>query len=284
MSVNFKKIGLAIAFSPTSETLLREATKYTLLFQAELILIHVGNHSVVEEEKMKALLKAVTVQPIILWRKGSPTEEILKACQQEGIDLLVAGALKKENLLQMYIGTVARKIMRKANCSVLLIQNPEAEESPIQNIVVNAEDSPFIEQAIEVGCYIGQLQKAQWIHITRELKLLGLALSANEQCTEDEYHESMQGMVREEVIEVEKILGKIPHQNLKVNIKMLSGKSGYELAKFSERKKADLLIVGAPERRFYLLDRIFPHDLEYIFANLPCSLLVVNFRKQSKNG
>jgi hypothetical protein len=88
----------------------------------------------------------------------------------------------------------------------------------------------------------------------------------------------MQGMVREEIDEVEKILARIPRENLKVNIKMLSGKSGYELARFAERKKAELLIVGAPARRFSLFDRVFPHDLEYIFANLPCNLLIINPR------
>jgi len=276
MVAPFKKIGLAIAFSPTSKALLSEAERLSVSHKSELVVIHVGAQGVEEEQKMEELTRPVKIKPTILWRKGDPANEILKACKQENIDLLIAGALKKENLLQNYIGTVARKIMRKANCSVLMIQNPGAQIKPIQNIVVNAEDSPFVKEAIALGCLIGQLENTQWIHITRELKLLGLTLSANEQCTEDEYHESKQEMVREEIVEVEKILSRVPHENLKVNIKMLSGKSGYELARFAERKKADLLIVGAPERRFSLLDRIFPHDLEYIFANLPCNLLVVN--------
>ncbi len=284
MSIHFDKIGLAIAFSPTSQALLTEAARLAVQLSAQLVVVHVGDRSAVEEAKMNELIQSVAhfnLTPIILWRKGEPVEEILKVCKSENIDLLVAGALKKENLLQNYIGTVARKIMRKADCSVLMIQNPIAERKPIQNIVVNAEDSPYVEQAIEAACHIGQLENAQWVHIARELKLLGLALSANEQCTENEYHDSMQGMVREELEQVEKILARIPHPKLKVNIKVLSGKAGYELARFAERKNADLLIVGAPARGFTLFDRVFPHDLEYIFANLPCNLLVVNPKKQA---
>lgn len=283
MKVQFKRIGLAVAFSPTSQALLTEACRWTSLHRAELVLVHVGPRTPAAEEQMRQLVGTVSITPTILWREGNPVKEILTFCKSENIDLLVAGALKKENLLQNYIGTVARKIMRKADCSILMIQNPSVESKLVQNIVVNAEDSPFVEQAIEVACAIGEWRKTQWIHITRELKLLGLALAANEQCTEDEYHESMQGMVREEVDEVEKMLGHIPHQHVKINIKMLSGKSGFELALFAERKKADLLVVGAPERRFSLLDRIFPHDLEYIFANMPCDLLVVNPKKK-KHG
>jgi nucleotide-binding universal stress UspA family protein len=281
MSGYFKKIGLAIGFSPTSKALLKEACRLANLLNAQLVLVHVGVHGSQEELKMSELIQSVTMgdlKPTVLWREGDPVKEILKICNNESIDLLIAGALKQENLLQNYIGTVARKIMRKANCSILMIQNPNEQKGPVNNIVVNAEDSPYIEDAIKVACYFGKIENAQWIHIARELKLLGLALSANEQCTEDEYHESMQGMVREEIDEVEKILNRIPHDNLKVNIKMLSGKSGYELARFAERKKADLLVVGAPARRFSFLDRVFPHDLEYIFANLPCHLLVINPR------
>lgn len=284
MSIQFKKIGLAIAFSPTSQAILKEAAKWAVHFNAQLVLMHVGGHSAEEDAKMGKLIESVDLfyrKPIIVWREGRPVDEILKVCQSEKIDLLVAGALKKENILQNYIGTVARKIMRKADCSVLMIQNPTEERKPTRNIVVNAEDSPHIEQAIEAACTIGQLENAQWVHIARELKLLGLALSANEQCTENEYHDSMQGMVREELDEVEKMLARIPHPKLKVNIKVLSGKAGFELARFAERKNADLLIVGAPARRFSLFDRVFPHDLEYIFANLPCNLLVVNPKKSA---
>ena len=39
---------------------------------------------------------------------------------------------------------------------------------------------------------------------------------------------------------------------------------------------ADLIVLGAPERRFRLFDRVFPHDQEYIFADMPCHLLMVN--------
>jgi hypothetical protein len=50
------------------------------------------------------------------------------------------------------------------------------------------------------------------------------------------------------------------------------------------RKHADLLIVGASPRKFSFFDRVFPHDLEYIFGDLPCNLLMVSKRKEAGNG
>lgn len=284
MGFNVQKIGLAIAFSPTAGALLAEACRLAKLFDSQLILMHVGNRNAEEDKKLNELIQTVNLLGVtykIIWRIGNPATEILHVCQEENIDLLVAGALKKENLLQNYIGTVARKIMRKSDCSVLMIQNPTKNPSPLRNVVVAAEGSPHVELAVETACQISRLENAQWIHIVRELKLLGLTLAVNEQCNEEEYAESKQGMVREEVEQVEKMLARIPHEGQKINIKMLSGKSGFELAIFTEKKKAELLIVGAPAQRLSLVDRLFPHDLEYIFANLPCNLLVVKPRKKT---
>ncbi len=279
--IQFQVIGLAIAFSPTARAMLAEASRLINQSKSKLILIHVGVHGPEEEGKINEMLLEARLNPSnvkVLWKSGDPVKEILKTCKEEKIDLLLAGALKKENLVNHYLGTVARKIMRKADCSVLMITNPSLESKPLKNIVVNAEDSPYAEHAIYAACHWNQAIPGTWIHIVRELKLLGLALSANEQCTEAEYAQSKQNMMREETAEVEKMLQRIPHDKLKINIKLLSGKSGFELARFANRKEADLLVIGAPRRRFSLFDRVFPHDQEYIFNDLPCNVLVVQPR------
>jgi len=280
---SFQKIGLAIAFSPTAEAMLAEAVRLAQLFSAELVLVHVGNHGGEEEQKIARLAQAVNLKSTykIVWRQGDPVKEILKACQEEQIDLLVAGALRKEKMVKHYVGSVARAIMRKADCSVYMVNNPSVTPQANQQIVVNAEDSAHVERAIAIGCRMAELEKSLWVHIVRELKLLGLTLTANAQTTEQEYSDYKQSLMQDEIDSVEKILSSIPHEKIKINIKMLSGKSGFELCKFVERKQADLLVVGAPPRRLSFFDRVFPHDLEYVFAELPCNLLVVNQQKQN---
>ena len=275
----FNRLGFALAFSPTAEAMLTETARWAKIFQAELILMHIGPHGEKEEVLLQEILKNVDLsnQPYkIIWEEGDPADKILKVCDLQKIDLLIAGALKKENLVHYYVGTIARKIMRKAVCSLMMIANPSVEPHPLKNIVVNAEDSPFLEETLNVACHIASKEENAWVHIVRELKLLGLALAATDQHSEDEYAEVKQHLLKDEIVEVEKMLGRIPHDQIKVNIKMLSGKSGFELCKFAERKQADLLVVGSPARRFYLFDRVFPHDLEYVFADMPCNLLIVH--------
>lgn len=280
-------IGLAIAFSPTAEHMLAEADRLALQFKARLVLIHVGEHGPKEEQLMQSLLASRNISRDLItvrWETGEAAHAILKACDGEKIDLLLAGALKKENLLHYYLGTIARHIMRRANCSVLLLTNPMIEPKGIKNIVVDAGESLHVEESISLACQFGKKEKGSWIHIVRELKMYGLAMSASDQSSEDEYENIRHGMVREEIEKVEILLKKIQHDDLKINIKVVAGKSGFELAQFARRKQADLLVVSAPPRRFKFFDRLFTHDLEYVFADLPCDLLIVQPGKEDNHG
>ena len=283
-----RKIGLAVAFSPRIEALLAEAARLKKMWDAELLLIHVGERKDDLELRLQQLLASAGLgadsSVKIVWETGKASERILSTCRKERIDLLIAGALKKENIVQYYVGTVARKIVRKADCSVLLLTNPSKDPQPFQNLVVNAEDSPFVEEAIITACHIGLKDKSEWLHVVREIKMYGLTMTVSEQYSEEEYENVRQNLLKDEISNVEKILQRIPHEGLKVNIKLVSGKSGFELAKFAQRKEADLLVVGASPRRLSLFDRVFTHDQEYLFADLPCNLLIVNPRKEGSRG
>lgn len=283
-----KKIGVAVAFSPRIEAILAEAARMKEMWGAELILIHVGTHGEKETTRLNQLLLQTglnrSADVRIFWEEGKPSQRILAICKKENVDLLIAGALKKENLLQYYLGTIARKIIRKADCSVLLLVNPSPTPKQFKNIVVEADDRPHVEQSLHTACRIALNDQSSWLHIVRELKLYGLTMTAAEQCSEQEYEDMRHKLVQAEIETVEKILQEIPHEGIKINIKLVSGKSGFELTQFTQRKQADLLIVGAPERRFSFFDRVFTHDQEYIFADLPCNLLIIHPRKEGVNG
>lgn len=280
MAGPFRKIGVAIAFSPRLRALLAEAARLKILWNAELTLIHVGIKTIQEEKLLAEHLNAVGLSDFAgvktFWEHGKPIDCILNRCKKEGIDLLIAGALKKEKFIHYYLGTVARKILRKAECSVLMLTDPSITPLPFQNIVVNAENSEFIGEALRAATEIAKADHTHWLHVVREIKLYGLTMSASENSSEEEYERLRQSLVRDEIASVQRMMQGIPHDEIKINIKLVAGKSGFELSKFAEKKKAQLLIVGAPPKRFSIFDRVFPNDLEYIFADLPCNLLIVH--------
>ncbi len=122
------------------------------MWNAELILIHVGRRGDKEIARLNQLLDSTGLNETgdvkIFWEEGKPSQRILATCKKENVDLLIAGALKKENLVQYYLGTVARKIIRKADCSVLLLTNPSITPQPFKNIVVDADDRPYVEESL----------------------------------------------------------------------------------------------------------------------------------------
>jgi nucleotide-binding universal stress UspA family protein len=278
----FQRLCLAFAFSPRVEALVSEAARLTRVFNGRLSVLHVGVCTIDEKNRIVAMVQKHGLadnQFEILCEAGSPSKVILSVCKREKIDLLIAGALQKENIIKYYLGTIGRTILRKADCSVLMLMNPA--EGALNNIVTLAEDSPYVEDAIALSCKLAQASNTKWLHIVRELKMYGLTLTAMEQNSEQEYDQQRHQLLKEEIDKVEDMLCKVPHDDVKVNIKVISGKSGFELARFAEKKHADLLIVGAPERRFRFFDRLFRHDLEYIFADMPCNLLIVHGKRHA---
>ncbi|MDE0560429.1 universal stress protein [Algoriphagus sp. NF] len=273
----YTKIALAIAFSPRIEALIAEVKRLVLLFDTELLLIHVGTKTPQLEEKLDQLLQRHGCDKLrikVLWLEGKPVKMILKACEEEKVDLLVAGALKQEGLFKYYMGTVGRKIIRKAPCSVLTLIEPKVETSEFSRIVINGTQLEFTPQVIEQGLEFSKIVKADLVSILNEIKLYGLQMGTAGEDSEDEISQTRRRLVQNEIEYVEKIIDKLDKGNLKINIKVTGGKWAVELARFCEKTDANLLVVG-DDRRLNFFDRLFPHDLEELLSTLPCNLLIV---------
>ncbi|HSI74618.1 MAG TPA: universal stress protein [Lunatimonas sp.] len=273
----YRKIALAIAFSPRIEALIAETKRLKDLHQASLVLIHIGKKTQELEQKLLAILEKHAVDPKqtkIIWEEGKPAKKIIQICNTENVDLLVAGAMKKEVLFTYYLGSIARKIIRKAACSVLVLIEPSDQPAPFKKIVINGTQQPQTPFVISKAVEICKLEQASQVFILNEIKMYGLQMATIGEENEEEASKQRKKMVNEEIHYVEDILKTIDHEGLKINIKITSGRWAHELAKFSEGIHADLLILGGHENLTFF-DRLFPHDIEDILGNLPCNLLIV---------
>lgn len=272
----YQKIALAIAFSPRMEALIAETKRLVDIFQSELILIHVGEKTLDLDQKLSKVLveRGLPVNTKVLWKSGKPTKSIIGTCEEEKVDLLVMGALKKEGFLTYYIGSVARKVIRKASCSVLTLIDPKESTTIFSKIVINGTQLSYTPFVLSQGLAFSKIVNASIVNILNEIKMYGLQMSAASEDSEKEASLVKRQLVKDEMQYVEDILEEIETGDLKINIKVTGGKWAIELAKFSERIEADLLIVG-DENRLNFFDRIFPHDLEDLLSTLPCNLLIV---------
>lgn len=86
-------------------------------------------------------------------------------------------------------------------------------------------------------------------------------------------------LAQEELDKVHELVTGISNKSgIEITEKQVKGKPGFAVRQYAETKKADLLMINSPDMRYGLIDRIFPHDMEYILEDLPCSVMIVHSR------
>jgi nucleotide-binding universal stress UspA family protein len=279
----FRKIAVAVAFSPRVEAILAESKRLQDLFKAEMIFIHVGEKNLQQEQYLKHLLHRFGLDASanqLLWEVGDPVEVIIDKCKELDVDLVVAGALEKESLLKYFLGSVARKLSRRAKCSVLMLREPDILSKPVKRIVVEGSDHPKTVNTVDVAVYVAKQTHADDVTIVQESDVSKMALIRSDVFSDEESEEHKEKIFEDENKRLDDILKCADCGTLKVNVERIDGKPGYVITQYAREQKADLLVLNSPDTKLNLIDRVFPHDIEYALADLPCDLLIVHSRVQ----
>ncbi|MFL2600397.1 MAG: universal stress protein [Flavobacteriaceae bacterium] len=278
---NFKTLLIGFAFSPNLKANVFEATRLAYYFNAKLFFLHVGEKTKAKENTFLDILKLPKESPEkieILWEKGDPVNVILSACVRYKIDLLLLGALKRENVLKFYMGSIARKITRKASCSVLLLIDPSIERKPSQHAVVNAFESPQTEPTINAAFHFASDLNINKITLVEEINRSEHDLDVYDDKSLRRATLKKEKIKRREYSRVNQILKKIP-KSYKDNIKIISqsifGTRGYSIGHYAKLVRADVLIMNASETKKTFLSKFFPKDLDYILRELPTNVLII---------
>lgn len=277
----FETIAVAISFSPRCQPILQEAKRLSDALGASLLLLHIGEKTREKEQELDKMISSTGVneqRSRVIWMEGDPVDTILKLCKLNIVDLLVLGALEKENLLKFYIGSIARNISRKAKCSVLLLTNPGQEAPKYKKIIVNGAENPKTIHTINTAFYLAKNLKVKEVTIVNELNIPGLAMAIADDSTAPEAKEIKKHISEDEEEKLQHIIDQCDTGDVNIAHKSVKGKPGYAISKYARDKKADLLVINSPDTHLNLLDRIFAHDIEFILADLPCNLLIVHSR------
>lgn len=276
----FKKIGIGVAFSPNLKANIYEASRLALMFHSNLVLIHVGEKSDDSESAFLKILNPFIQKGLvfeIIFKPGDPVSAILSAAKENSIDLLILGALKRENFLKYYVGSIARKITRQAQCSVLLLIGPSVEQQPYKNVVVNGLKDPKTKQTIEIAYYVTHQLKSEKITIVEEIEQDEVDVKVDDDKTLRKANIVKERIKLREASRIKKIMDKIPHEytaNIITKSQPIFGKQGYSIGHYAQIVRADLLIMNAPSKMTFW-DRLFPHDIEHILTELPTDVLII---------
>jgi len=277
----FESIAVAVAFSPRLESVLSEAKRIKDLLGSSLLLVHIGEKTKKKESLLEKAMATVGIKEsdaTILWEPGSPVNTILGLCKYHIIDLLILGALEKENILKFYLGSFARTISRKAKCSVLLLTHPSIAPSKVKKIIVSGVDSPKTAHTLSTSVYLAEKLGVKDITLVNEVESDVMAMTMADSSTAPEASKMKKEMVQQEESKLQGLIKNCKSTSVNIEIKTIKGKSGYAAGKYARDRKADLLVINSPDKHMGILDRIFTHDIEYILADLPCDVLIVHSR------
>ena len=238
-----------------------------------------------KESRFKEIVASSPVQSekiAIHWKVGNPVNTLLEASEEFKVDLIVLGALKRENVVKFYMGSIARKITRKANCSVLLLINPSVERNPCQHIVVNGFDSPQTSDTIGAAFVVAKSLGAKKISLVEEISRSKVAVDVDDDRSLRRATLRKEKLRRQEQTRVKDVVRNLPDtltNNVNWATQSIFGSRGYSIGHYAKVVRADLLIMNAQEKLSFI-DRLITRDFEHILSELPTDVLIVNSKKR----
>ncbi len=276
----FKTIGIGVTFSPNLDANINEAARLALFLESRLVLIHVGESSDDKLTVFSSLLSPFKDKGLdfeVTFKSGDPVEVILSITEEKKIDLLIIGALKKEKFLKYYLGSIARKVTRKANCSILLLINPSKDRVCCNHIVVNGLKDPKTEETVITAFFVGNKLGASKITVVEEISDDEVSVKVDDDKSLRRSTIVKERLRLREEMRVKTILKSIPAEltkDIKIKSQPIFGKRGYSIGHYAQVARADLLVMNAPKKMNFW-DRLFPHDIEHILTELPTDVLIV---------
>src|SRR4029453_15663701 len=266
----YKTIAVATTFSPRFKKVLAEAKRIRDRFEAKLHLIHVGKPNQETPKKFSDVLAELELpaDSPIHYEEGDPAEAILAALARENIDMLVAGALEKEIVLHQFLGNVARRLVREANCSVMLFTRPQKEPKPLRRIVFIADLSQQGLAALKTTLMLAEAESCERLYV------IGIITAF------DEARASIAGEAagnpthkpnHDEEDPLEEFVFSAGATEVPIETRFIRGATGLAASDFVRSVEADLLVVPLLKPTVQQL----PSNIAWVSDVIPCNLWIV---------
>ena len=272
-SSTYKQIAVASTFSPRFEQVLSEAKRIRDRFGSSLSLIYVGERNDETAKKFSTILGRLKLpaDSPVHYGQGNPADGILRAISDNGVDLIVAGALEKEAALHPFLGNVARRLLRDAPCSVVLFTHPEMEPRPLKRIVFVVNYSDHAQRAFKETVKLAELESSECLYAIR-------VFTTFDEVRASTFVDTGDGLPRprtfeEEEAALEKFVLASGDTPVPIDARCIRGNTGFAASDFVKSVEADLLVV--PVHKDENSGERLPNHLAWIADVIPCNLWLV---------
>ncbi len=149
--LGWSRIGCGTDFSEPSRIAMLKAAALARLLEGELELVHVhtppaaaGTELPLMPEQDRAMTLVDLEREMATWREeaervvgrpvrssvlaGDAAGEIARLARQRPFDLVVVGTHGRRGLKRLFLGSVAERVVREADCAMLVVRREEDED------------------------------------------------------------------------------------------------------------------------------------------------------------
>jgi nucleotide-binding universal stress UspA family protein len=267
----FSHAVVAAAFSPRLTAVLNEAFRILSMMGAEGIIVHVGEKSAATDARLQQAVAESYFserRPLGVIRQGNPADVLLSIAAEHQADLIIAGALAREGLFKYYLGSVARTLARQADCSVLLLTEPQVKPQPFTRIHCAVEYRPGAEKAVRVAARLAHAMHSRHLFYSHSFTSADFAKNGATDAAQ------IRRLYQQEDEKLADFIKSLDLADVPYQMRCLHDPDRSMTMSFTHDLEADLLVIHGPTDRASLWDRLFSHDLEAALQHLPCSLLL----------
>lgn len=258
----YRHIGVASTFSPRFLAVLSEADYYARHFGGPLSVIHAAaEHAEGIARFFEALERLERADDTgILWAVAeTPTDAILEACLRNEIDLLLAGALERESEHRNFVGGVARDLLQRAPCDLLLLPKPEETPRACRRVVVEVDlkrpSVPLLNRACDLATRLG----------AQEMIFIGVV-------TPFDHARASAGDAPLDDDRLAGIVDQAAGFDGEVDFRLLRSTTGFAICEFLQDAAAGLFIAGVRRKDG---ERRLPTRLDWLLQVIPTNVLLV---------
>ena len=268
----YETIAVATTFSPRFKHVLAEARRMRDRFSADLHLIYVGGRNAEISRKFGEVLAELELpaDSPIHYEEGDPAEAILGALARENIDMLVAGALEKEIVLHPFLGNVARRLVREANCSVMLFTHPEKNPKPLRRIVFVADHSQEKLSALQTTLQLAEAEPCERLYVIAIVTAFDEARASIQKNAANAQAQQPNDTTEDALEELVLSAGAT---EVPIETRFIRGATGLAASDFVRSVEADLLIVPLPNTGGRVQQ--LPSNIAWVSDVIPCNLWVI---------
>lgn len=185
----------------------------------------------------RALKAAVEVCP------GQPWKTLFARIETLAPDLLVIGSPRPERIADMFLGTVAARVLRLVSVPVLIVKQPSA--GPYRKILVAVDFSTHCRRALEAAIALNPNAAFHLVHAF-DVPLSGFAYPASERSRAYRQHRDEVAVYAEQAMC--SFVGTLKQQPRRMRHSVLPGFAAQVLAQHLKRELPDLLVTGTHGR------------------------------------